>query len=113
MNKQLEKELIDEIKKSTSKKWFYKLDRLFKITKIKILKYELNSQFEDVKYFDVTYKEKFNLLSPFSWIIVVYLLLENIIKATFETLVAIHEELLCSNEYSDIFKIKQNSNWEE
>ena len=60
MNKQLEKELIDGIKKSTSKKWFYKLDRVFKIRKIKILKYELNSQFEDVKYFDVTYKEKCN-----------------------------------------------------
>lgn len=113
MNKQLEKELIDEIKKSTSKKWFYKLDRLFKITKIKILKYELNSQFEDVKYFDVTYKGKFNLLSPFSWIIVVYLLLKNIIEAIFETLVAIHEELLCPSEYSDTFKVKQTSNWEE
>ena len=106
MNKQLEKELKEEIRKCGVKKWFYILDKIFKITKVKILKYELNSQFEDVKYFDVTYKMKFNLLSPFSWIIVVYLLLENIIEAIFETLVAIHEELLCPSEYSDTFKVK-------
>lgn len=51
--------------------WMYKLDKIFKITKVKIVESIFKEDIEGGKLYRVEYKYGLNLINPLSWIIVI------------------------------------------
>lgn len=69
MNKRkLIKEIKKDIRKRHDNKSFYKIDKVLKITKIKILEVK---ESRGGSFYDVEYKYGLNLINPFSWIIII------------------------------------------
>ena len=82
---------------------FYKFDKYFKISKIKIDYVELIENIKDKKVYKVNYKHGFNLWNPLTWmIIMLYAVLHTAIA-----LKEVYEQFANTREYSNrVIKIK-------
>lgn len=82
--------------------WMYNLDKIFKITKVKIVESRFKEDIEGGKLYRVKYKYGLNLINPLSWIIVIIPILA---IAMFDAVKDILEDL-GSSTYSDDVRIR-------
>lgn len=82
--------------------WMYKLDKIFKITKVKIVESRFKEDIEGGKLYRVEYKYGLNLINPLSWIIVIIPVLA---IAMFDAVKDILDDL-GSSTYSDDVRIR-------
>lgn len=82
--------------------WMYKLDKIFKITKVKIVESKFRKDIEGGKLYSVEYEYGLNLINPLSWIIIIVPVLT---IAIFDAVKDILGDL-GSSTYSDDIRIR-------
>ncbi|WP_307993056.1 hypothetical protein [uncultured Clostridium sp.] len=98
----MEKEIVETIRYKSETTWFYKIDKYFKIIKIKIENIEEEKETDYVRRYKVAYKFGVNLINPFSWIYILFVWIRLISKATKE----LFEDIKFST-YVETIKIKK------
>lgn len=82
--------------------WMHKLDKIFKITKVKIVESRFKEDIEGGKLYRVKYKYGLNLINPLSWIVIIIPVLA---IAMFDAVKDILGDL-GSSTYSDDIRIR-------